>query len=105
MWLDILRKEVAAKGPRQVADELDISRSTVDMVAQGKYQASTMRVEERVRKIYGRDGRIECPVKGLLTPVECVENFKRARAIGNKASNPETIRLYKTCKRCFVREV
>ncbi|MEW6115351.1 MAG: hypothetical protein AB1553_00415 [Nitrospirota bacterium] len=103
MWIDILRKEVAAKGPRMVARELGISRSTVDMVTQNKYQASTVKIEERVRKIYGRDGKVECPIKGLITPIECAENFKKAKAIGLKASNPETLRLYKTCKACSVR--
>lgn len=104
MWLEILKKEVEAKGPKQVAKELGISRSTVDMVVQGKYQASTAKVEERVQKIYGMNGKIECPVKGLITPIECAENFKRAKLIGMKSGNPETLRLHKQCLRCAVRK-
>lgn len=104
MWLDILRKEVAAKGPRLVAKELGISRPTVDMVCQDKYQASTARVEERIRLIYGNNGKVECPVKGLLTPIQCAENFKRAKLIGMRAGNPETLRLYKACMKCGVRK-
>lgn len=103
MWLDILRKEVAAKGPREVARELGISRSTVDMVCQGKYQAQTVKIEERVKKIYGRDGKVECPVKGLITPIECAEKWNLAKKIGMRAGNPETLKLYKQCLRCAVR--
>jgi len=104
MWLDILRKEVAAKGPQQVAKELGTSRSTVDMVCQGKYPASTAKVEERIKTIYGNNGGIDCPVLGEITPNACAEKWKLAKKIGGFASNPETIRLYASCKKCSVRK-
>lgn len=104
MWLEILKKEVVAKNPKQVAKELGISRSAVDLAVQGKYKASTTRIEERVKLIYGNNGGIECPVKGHLTPIECAENFRRAKLIGMRAGNPETLKLYKQCLRCAVRK-
>lgn len=103
MWLDILRKEVAAKGPRQVAVELGISRSAVDLVCQGKYAASTQKIEERVQRIYGNNGGIQCPVLGEITPNICAGKWNLAKKIGMMAGNPETLRLYKTCMRCSVR--
>lgn len=104
MWLDILKKEVSAKGPKQVAKELGISRSTVDMVVQGKYQASTAKVEERIKLIYGRSGGIECPVLGRITPNACAEKWNLAKKIGMRAGNPETLKLYKECLKCAVRK-
>lgn len=101
--IEILKKEVAEKGPVQVAKELGMSRPTVDLVCQGKYGASTKRVEERVRRIYGVDGSVTCPILGAITPMQCVETWRRARSIGNKAGNPETLRLYRTCMSCQVR--
>ena len=105
MWIDILRKEVEAKGPRQVARELGVSRSTVDLVCQGKYSASTAAVEERVRNIYGENGMIRCPATAgdMIAPDLCADRWNKAKRIGMKASNPETLRLYKTCMSCSVR--
>lgn len=105
MWIEILRKEVASKGPKQTAKELGISRSAVDLVCQGKYNASTAKIEERVKKIYGNDtGGITCPVLGSISPNTCSEKWNLAKKIGMKAGNPETLRLYKTCMNCSVRK-
>jgi hypothetical protein len=103
MWIEILRKEVKAKGAKQVAVELGISRSTVDLVCQGKYQADTRRIEERIKAIYGHNGKVLCPVLGEITPACCAEHWNKAKKIGMRAGNPETLRLYKTCLNCSVR--
>ena len=103
MWLDILRREVEARGPKQVAKELGVSRPTVDMVCQGKYKASTKKIEERVKKIYGNNGGILCPILGPITPNVCSEKWNLAKSIGMRAGNPETLKLYKQCMRCAVR--
>lgn len=102
-WIEILRREVQAKGPKAVARELGVSRSTVDLVCQGKYGADTGRIEKRIENIYGHQGGVECPVKGRLTPSGCAENYRRAKAIGMRAGNPETLRLYHACLKCSVR--
>lgn len=104
MWLEILRKEVSQKGPKQVAKELGISRSAVDLVCQGKYKASTTRIEERVKAIYGQNGGIDCPVLGCITANRCAEKWALAKKIGIRAGNPETLRLYKACGRCWIRK-
>ncbi len=105
MWLEILRKEVEAKGPKQVAKELGVSRSTVDLVCQGKYPASTAAVEDRVRRIYGENGLIRCPAADgdLISADLCADRWNKAKRIGMRASNPETLRLYKSCLSCSIR--
>lgn len=104
MWIDILKREVAAKGPRQVAHELGVARSSVDLLCHGKYPADTGKMEKKIEAIYGTKGGIECPVLGAITPLKCAESWKRAKAIGMKAGNPETLRLYKACQGCAVRQ-
>jgi len=103
VWIEILKKEVRAKGPKQVAQELGVSRSTVDLVIQGKYQADTKKVQERIKAIYGHNGKVLCPVLGEITPLKCADCWNKAKKIGMLASNPETLRLYKTCLKCSVR--
>jgi len=103
MWIDILRKEVTVKGPRQVAHELGVSRATIDLVLQGKYRASTKRIEERIKAIYGHNGQVMCSVLGEISPLRCAETWNKAKKIGMRAGNPETLRLYKTCLNCSVR--
>jgi hypothetical protein len=101
--LEILKQEVALKGPKQVALELGVSRPTVDLVVQDKYGANTTRIEERVRKIYGANGRVLCPVIGEISPNRCADTWRKAKIIGSKAGNPETLRLYRACLKCKVR--
>lgn len=105
MWIEILRREVAAKGPRQVAKELGISRAAVDLALRGQYRASTRRIEQRVAAIYGSGGRVDCRVLGEVSPARCAETWRKARLIGMKAGNPETLRLYKACLTCSKRKV
>jgi DNA-binding transcriptional regulator YdaS (Cro superfamily) len=103
MWIEILKKEVAARGAKQVARELGVSRTTVDLVCHGKYPGSTRRVEERISAIYGANGKVSCSVLGEISPARCVEAWQRAKLIGMKAGNPETLRLYKACLNCTIR--
>lgn len=103
MWIEILRREVIAKGPKQVAAELGVSRSTVDLLCRNEYPAETTNMEAKIKTIYGKEGYIECPVMGAISPLECAETWKRAKSIGMKAGNPETLKLYKKCLNCFVR--
>ncbi len=105
MWIEILRREVAAKGPKQAAHELGVSRTTVDLVCRGKYPGSTRRMEERIKAIYGTRGMLVCPKLGEISPLQCADKWSKAKKIGMKASNPETLRLYKACSRCTIRRM
>ena len=102
-WIDLLRKEVEHKTPKQVAKELGVSRSTVDLVCQEKYKAGTKKIEKKVIAIYGNNGNIHCPVLGVINPAKCADYWNKAKKIGMKAGNPETLRLYKTCENCVIR--
>jgi len=103
MWIEILRREIAAKGPKQVAAELGVSRTAIVLLCNNKYPGSTKNMEDRIKAIYGKEGKITCPVLGTIDPLRCVETWRRAQAIGMKAGNPETLKLYKTCMNCSVR--
>ncbi len=98
-----MRKEVNAKGPKQVAQELGISRSTVDLVLRGKYGADTKKIQERIKAIYGHNGVVLCPVLEEITPIQCADYWNKAKKIGMMASNPTTLKLYKTCINCSIR--
>jgi hypothetical protein len=105
MWIEILKREVATKGPKRVAHELGVSRTTVDLVCQGKYPGSTRRMEDRIKAIYGTTGVVSCPKLGEISPLVCADTWARARKIGMRAGNPETLRLYKACSKCTIRRV
>lgn len=103
MWIKILKKEVEARGLTRVAVELGISKSTVSLVCNGKYPGGTTRIEERIKRIFGTNGRVACPALGEIAPERCADTHAKAREIGMKASNPETLKLYRTCLNCSVR--
>ncbi len=101
-WLDILRDRVAALGLPAVAKTLGTAKSTISMVANGKYPASTTRIQARVLAVYGGQ-TVACPVLGKIDAAVCADNQSRARRIGLRAGSPETMRLFKTCSNCPVR--
>jgi hypothetical protein len=99
----ILRQHVAEKGQAQVGRELGISGAAVSQALSGKYRASTARIEARVMTLYGHGGALPCPVQGEITPAECASTFEKAKKIGLRAGNPATLRLFKTCLSCPLR--
>ena len=103
MWIEILKKEVETRGLNQVSHELGLSKSTVSLVCSGKYPGGTGKVEERISKVYGNNGQINCPVLGVISPSKCAEIWHRAKRIGMKAGNPETLKLHSSCRMCTVR--
>lgn len=103
MWIEILKREVKARGATRVASELGVSKSTVSLVCNGKYPGGTGRIEERIKRIFGNNGHVACPVLGEITPARCAETHAKARSIGMKASSPVTLRLYRACRDCSVR--
>ncbi len=101
-WLNILRDRVEALGLVAVAKELGTAKSTVSMVCNGKYPASTHKMQARVLATYGGQ-TVACPVLGAIDAAVCADNQARAKRIGLRAGNPETLRLFKTCSNCPVR--
>ncbi|MBF0459581.1 MAG: hypothetical protein HQK99_16955 [Nitrospirae bacterium] len=103
MWKEILRRAVKEKGSKAVGTELGYSRTVISLVLNGKYNGNLANVEARVMSIYGNNGQVICPIKGVISPAKCIETWQMAKTIGMKASNPETLRLYKACEKCAVR--
>jgi len=101
-WLEILRDQVAAHGLPVVARELGVAKSTVCMVAKGTYPARTDKIEARVLAVYG-GATVTCPVLGGIDAAACAAHQDRAKRIGLRAGNPETLRLFKCCSNCPVR--
>ena len=101
-WLDILRDRVTAKGLPAVSIELGVAKSTVSMVVNGKYPARTDKIQAKVFAVYGGQ-TVACPVLGAIDAAVCADNQARAKRIGLRAGNPETLRLFKTCSNCPVR--
>lgn len=103
--INLLRREVTAKGQATVAKELGISKTAVSQILNGKYQASTGHVESRVMRLYGGLGALVCPHRlEEITPAECAATYNRAVAVGLKATgNPETLRQHHACLHCPVR--
>lgn len=102
-WEEILREQVKRKGQATVARELGYTPSTVSQIVNGKYQADTARVGERVMAIYGHEGLVACPVLGDIAPLACLENHDLATQ-RPRTGNPETLRLYRACRACEVRK-
>ncbi|MDH4317193.1 MAG: hypothetical protein OEV64_02275 [Desulfobulbaceae bacterium] len=102
-WLTILKQQAEAKGRATVAKELGISAATISLVLGGKYPAATDNIEKRVMNFYGSSGLVACPELGEIEPGRCADNYERARKIGVGCGNPATIRLYKQCNNCSLR--
>lgn len=102
-WLDILKRQVEIHGRTAVVRQLGVSPSTLSLVLADKYPAGTDGVEARVMAIYGHAGQVACPALGEIDPAQCVTNWERAQKIGVKCGNPATIRLYKNCLKCDLR--
>ena len=101
-WLKILRQHLKEKGATQVSQELDYSKTTINQCVNGKYPKPE-KVELRVMAIYGNNGEVECPVLGKLSPRKCADHHDRAKKVGLRVGNPDTMRLHKTCLQCPVR--
>jgi len=100
-WEDLLNAEVSKRGKQTVCRELDIARSSLDLVLSGKYPASTERIEKKVLRTYGNNNPVTCPVLGEISVIACRLNCKNSKRYGNKATgNPITLKLYLTCPDC-----
>lgn len=103
-WLDILHRQVSYKGQATVAAELGISATTLSLVLRDRYPASTAAIERKVMALYGGEGgRVVCPILAAISPETCSDNWEKAKKIGIRAGNPDTMRLYKACLKCAIR--
>ena len=101
-WMLILARKTEAKGRAEVARELNVSSSTLSLILNGKYPASTDNIERRVMAMYGNNGKVRCPVLGEIDPTQCTIKWERAHRV-KSVGNPATSRLYIACRKCDLR--
>ncbi len=92
-WLRALRAAVERDGLTKVANQLGRSKGGISNVLNGKYGASTKRIEDRVRGAL-MNKRIECPVLGEIAPGTCQDWQEKPFA----ATNPERVAVYRACR-------
>lgn len=94
MWLTLLTDAVNKSSRQAVADELGVSRTTISLVLNDNYPASTDKIEEKVLNFYGR---LECPHTGESISInQCKANHLSAPP----TSSPRAMRLWRACQSC-----
>lgn len=94
MWLEHLKKAVESSSKAQVALELGVSRTTISLVMNGKYPASTDKIESLVMDLYSR---VDCPHLGeSIAITQC----KRHSSENPPTSSPRAMRLWRACQSC-----
>lgn len=93
-WLDLLVCACRDTTQQDVADRLDVSRTTVSLVLRGKYPASTRKLALRVIECYGR---LLCPhLDEPISHQACREYATRAAP----TSSPREMRHWRACQGC-----
>ncbi len=95
MWLEILKQQVADRGVVKVAAELGYKNHTgLSLALNGKYPASTRKIETTVLKAYAR---VQCPFLAReITFAECSDFHTRAAP----TSSPLAMRHWRACQGC-----
>lgn len=94
--LTLLKKEVEAKGPAQVAREIGYSAAAVSQVANDKYPGDPTNILTRVEEIYG-GSTVDCPGLGEEISLAKCADWRR-KQFGN--TNPLRVRMFQACKIC-----
>lgn len=99
MWADLLRQAVKKRGLRTVGRELGYSATALSQALNGRYSASTDRLEARVLEELGQ---VDCPHLGTSIPrAEC----ETAAIRPTPTSNPQALRHWAACQACPLRPI
>lgn len=94
MWLDLLKEAVANSNRAAVARELDVSRTTISLVLDGKYPAKTDKIAELVLNTYGK---VDCPHLAVqITLAEC----RSYHEMNVPTSSPRAMKHWRECQSC-----
>lgn len=97
-WFALLEKAVADTSRTAVAQRLDVSRTAISLVMNGKYGADTGKIAARVLAVYAV---IDCPYLGQeIGQAECTAHAGRAIP----TSSPRAVRHWKACQTCQHKE-
>ncbi|BCB26452.1 hypothetical protein SKTS_13380 [Sulfurimicrobium lacus] len=95
-WLNLLKQAVDGANITQVAERMDVSRTTISLVMSGKYPAKTDNIAARVMDIYGR---VDCPFLGVqIVQAECREHCSSAVP----TSSPRAMKHWRACQSCQI---
>ena len=93
-WLEMLKREVESRSKQAVAEELEVSRTTVSLAVRDKYPASTDALEKKVLERYSV---VQCPfLDKEITTKECGK-YHNAKA---PTSSPRAMRHWRACQSC-----
>jgi hypothetical protein len=94
MWFELLQQHVAASSRAKVALELKLSRTTVSLVLDGKYPASTDKIAERVMSTYSV---VQCPfMDAEISRAVCIQHHTSSAP----TSSPRAMKLWRACQGC-----
>ena len=94
-WFDVLLQKVTELGRRQVETDTGLSKTTLSMVLNKKYNGSLENVGKRVAAAYIRT-TVNCPVLGDIASQRCAAEQQKPFS----HSNPQRVRLFRACKTC-----
>lgn len=94
MWLTLLKQACDQTSMTEVAEKLDISRTTISLVISGKYPAKTDKIETKVLNVYGK---VSCPFLGVeITQTECKKHHTNMAP----TSSPRAMKHWRACLTC-----
>ena len=94
MFITLLREAIAASSKTKVAENIGVSRTTISLIANGKYIADTGRIEKKFMAFYSR---INCPhLNTEITHETCRANHSREAP----TSNPREMKHWRACQTC-----
>jgi len=96
-WVEALAREADATSQVRAAERIGLSPGAVNQVLRGRYQASTDRIETRVRGQL-MAAVVACPVMGELATDLCQEWQDKAR--GKPAPSSVHVRMWRACRAC-----
>ena len=92
-WLDELRRHVDDSSLGVVASEMGLSKATISLVLNGKYNGDMVRIQNLVESVY-MGHTVTCPVLGEIPKHKCLAH-QSTKHVG---STPNAIRLWKACR-------
>jgi hypothetical protein len=94
MWFDLFKAAVESSSCQKVADTIDVSRTTVSLIYNGKYPAKTDKIAALVMDTYGR---VQCPhLNEEISNNEC----RQHHSAEVPTSSPRAMRHWKACQSC-----
>ena len=95
----LLKSMVETVGLAEVAKKVGYSKSAVCHVMNGTYKGRAGQILDAVRAAYDQTP-VACPILGEITVARC--STERSRPFA--ATNPQRVRLARTCPSCEVKQ-